>query len=429
MTSIPGDPYIRGDVSFFGTGANTLVGNLISGSTNGVVLYGQAGGTTRGVQIQGNLIGTNKNGDPVLGNGVGVLLAAGSVNCIVGGSAAGAGNVIAGNTSVGVEFGGMGGTVFGNSIYGNGIGIDFNGGGGLLNDSAGHTGANHYQNFPVLSYLTPAAGGVAVTGSLTQAVTPNTAFRIEFFANTDPGHIGSDRFIYGYGEAKRYLGSVDVTTDGSGTAAFSASFPALLDGEHFVTATATNLATGDTSEFSRAIALPTNPPAGSVPAVTISEFDVPGGPSVIPASIARGPDGNMWVVDAVGGSGYASIQRVTPDGQVTQFQVPGSYGPITAGPDGNLWILTGNRITVLSTAGAVLRQYPPPDAGEYNLAFGPDGSLWVGSISVSNQAEMVRMSQDGQVVARYVVPLLRTCQRPDRQHRGRPGRNGVVHFR
>jgi hypothetical protein len=47
----------------------------------------------------------------------------------------------------------------------------------------GHDGTNHFQNFPVLTGLTSTASGITVTGTLTQSVTPNTSFRIEFFAN------------------------------------------------------------------------------------------------------------------------------------------------------------------------------------------------------------------------------------------------------
>jgi hypothetical protein len=67
---------------------------------------------------------------------------------------------------------------------------------------------------------------------------------------------------------------VDVTSDANGTAPFTASgLSALLPGERFVTATATNLATGDTSEFSAALAVPSAPPPSSLSGVVFKDFN------------------------------------------------------------------------------------------------------------------------------------------------------------
>src|SRR5258706_4936915 len=56
--------------------------------------------------------------------------------------------------------------------------------------------------------------------------------------------------------------------------------------------------------------------------------------------ITRGPDGNLWFTE------YAAnrIGRITPNGVVTEFVVPGVGAPfaITAGPDGNLWFTDTN---------------------------------------------------------------------------------------
>jgi virginiamycin B lyase len=58
-------------------------------------------------------------------------------------------------------------------------------------------------------------------------------------------------------------------------------------------------------------------------------------PNSIPAVITRGPDNNLWFAE----SHANKIGQITPDGTVTEFDVPTqNSGPlgITTGPDGNL---------------------------------------------------------------------------------------------
>jgi Tol biopolymer transport system component len=275
-----------GGVEGFGSGSNRIGGttpverNVISGNGYGVVLQPGLGDqvASSGLQILGNYIGTDKNGAPVLGNGVGVYLTYGSTDNVIGGSAPGAGNLVAGNTRRGVlvQVGAFAGnTVSGNSIFANGgLGIDLGGGfahgidrgdGVTPNDALdADTGPNGLQNFPVLS----AATTQAVTGTLQS--TPNGTFRIEFFAS--PVADAS-----GYGEGQTYIRSVTVSTDGSGNLLgspdgsaviftdgtggrfFRVRLPGLTPG-WVLTATATDLATGDTSEFSQAMVITVNTP-------------------------------------------------------------------------------------------------------------------------------------------------------------------------
>ena len=98
----------------------TTVGarNVISGNGNhGVVLVGAG---VVGNLVQGNFIGTNAAGSAALGNGsVGVLVNQGARNNTIGGSVAGAGNVISGNATDGVSLldaGTRNNTVAGNLI-------------------------------------------------------------------------------------------------------------------------------------------------------------------------------------------------------------------------------------------------------------------------------------------------------------------------
>jgi hypothetical protein len=102
----------------------------------------------------------------------------------------------------------------------------------------------------------PAGTTTAVSGTLHSL--PGTNFRVEFFT-------------LGGGATQTFLGSVAVMTDAAGVATFSTMFNKSLGGQSVV-ATATNLATFDTSEFSAAVPVPViPPPAGPPPAVAVSD--------------------------------------------------------------------------------------------------------------------------------------------------------------
>jgi CSLREA domain-containing protein len=101
--------------------------NLISGNIEGVTIVDPA--ATNNV-VLGNYIGTNSTGDEAIPNSVGVLvLAPGNT---IGGTAAGAGNLISGNTTQGISLGPPYAT--GNLVVGNYIGVDASGTTALGND-------------------------------------------------------------------------------------------------------------------------------------------------------------------------------------------------------------------------------------------------------------------------------------------------------
>jgi titin len=117
-------------------------GNLISGNTeNGINLFGEF---ASGNLIQGNYIGTNAAGTAALANGsLGVSIVFASSNT-VGGTAAGAGNVISGNAFTGVFL--LGPDTEENVILGNFIGTDPTGTAAIGNGDAGvaiHTATNN----------------------------------------------------------------------------------------------------------------------------------------------------------------------------------------------------------------------------------------------------------------------------------------------
>lgn len=150
-------------------------GNIISGSQVGVELY--TAGTSNNL-ILGNRIGTNAAGTSALGNDVGVFLydAAGNQ---VGGPDAGDGNLISGNTAIGVRLFGSGAHT--NNIQGNLIGTNAagnaalgNGDDGILIGSPGNliggltAGARNIvsgNGFVGIQLLGPQASGNVIQGN------------------------------------------------------------------------------------------------------------------------------------------------------------------------------------------------------------------------------------------------------------------------
>ena len=112
---------------------NTVRQNVISG--NGVVGLEIAGGTASGNQVQGNRIGTNAAGTAAIPNGLDGIFINDAPNNVIGGTAAGAGNLISGNLSVGIQL--FGAQAVGNVIQGNALGLDAAGRPTLLNRAGG----------------------------------------------------------------------------------------------------------------------------------------------------------------------------------------------------------------------------------------------------------------------------------------------------
>jgi hypothetical protein len=222
-------------------------GNVISGNSDHAVIL--AGSGTTGNAVLGNRIGTDRTGARPLGNGKGVAVAVGAANNRVGGTEAGAGNLIAHNGGDGVYVvDGTGNSVLGNRIFANaGLGIDLWFDGVTANDpDDADAGGNDVLNFPVLTAAVAAGGDLTISGSINTGA--NKTLRIEFFASSaaDPS---------GHGGAERYLGFVVVQTGAGTTATFAKTLAAagVLPGQ-VVTATATD-ELGNTSEYSLALAV------------------------------------------------------------------------------------------------------------------------------------------------------------------------------
>lgn len=240
-------------------GIGAGAGNVISGNVgNGILIDASYnfGDPANNNLVQGNLIGTDAAGATALGNQQsGVALYGdyyGSAHNTIGGTATGAGNLIAFNGVNGVTVGGytsdiaaVNNSILSNSIYANsGIGIDL-GNDGVTPNNSGPFGPNLLLNYPSDLIAALFSSNAVVKGTLTAA--PSSAYTIQIYGNisADPSGFGQGRFL---------LETVSVETNASGTAVFQSALATLPAGVRYVTATTTD-SQGDTSEFSQDAAL------------------------------------------------------------------------------------------------------------------------------------------------------------------------------
>jgi uncharacterized repeat protein (TIGR01451 family) len=282
-------------------------GNVISGNTGfGVQFFGVGTGNL----IQANMIGADVTGSVAIGNSGGVAITNAASNT-VGGTAAGAGNVISGNNGNGVRVNSA--TAINNRVQGNFIGTALNGSSPLANGSdgvyvlnsasgtsiggAGGSGGNTiaFNGGNGVLIETGTANSILSNSIFSNAglgidlapvgLTPNDAGDADSGANTlqnfpvlsaaaslGGGSISiqgtlnstaSTTFTLqffasdscdssGNGEGRLYLGSATATTNGSGNAAFNITLPTSVSAGQAITATATN-PQGNTSEFSACV--------------------------------------------------------------------------------------------------------------------------------------------------------------------------------
>jgi streptogramin lyase len=118
---------------------------------------------------------------------------------------------------------------------------------------------------------------------------------------------------------------------------------------------------------------------------TITEVSLPpnGGWCSCPATIALGPDGNLWFTETGGALGYGAIGTISPTLMVTEYKLS-TYDSIpvgiAAGPNGDgLWFTeqNTNRIGLITTAGQI-SEFPLTLSGSQprGIALGSDGNLW-----------------------------------------------------
>jgi hypothetical protein len=262
-------------------GLNPEDRNLISGNSSFAILETSNFNGGSNSVIQGNIIGLDRNAAAAVPNQWGIAIGGGGPGTsTIGGLTPEAGNIISGNSTVGVTVGSLVSTVTirGNSIFDNGaLGIRLSGQSDLNlpfpNDADdADAGPNGSQNFPIVSSVEASASAIASTriqGVLHSL--PSTLYDLDFYENP-----ACSRFPREFLEGRTYIGSAQVTTGATGAGPFDVTFPATVEVGARITATATD-PTGATSEFSQRIpfftSIPSGPPAsGTVLTLTGTDF-------------------------------------------------------------------------------------------------------------------------------------------------------------
>jgi hypothetical protein len=242
----------------------TLVGqgNLVSGNGYGMMLFGD------GATIQGNWVGVDGSHITALPNThAGIQLqSSGSPASpnIIGTSSPGAtgGNLVAWNGGEGIVLvGGTRNTMRGNSIYFNGaLGISLGGLTTPLPDDPGDADdflPNGGQNYPIIASATQVGSDLHILGTLNS--TASTTFDLDFYEND-----ACSRFPFDYDQGRMWIGTAQVTTDGSNLAPIDVTLPGviLLEPGARISVTATD-PNGNTSEFSQRLVLSTTPRFGN----------------------------------------------------------------------------------------------------------------------------------------------------------------------
>ena len=289
-------------------GTTAGAGNVISANTGVGVQFITVGTSNL---VQGNLIGTDASGSIDRGNGSAGVAMTEANDCTIGGTVAGAGNVISGNGFDGVRINRM--TATGNRVQGNRIGTRADGTMPLPNSSQGVRVLNNANNNTIGGaagagniiafnlgagvFIESGSGNAIQSNSIflngglgidlgPEGVTPNDAGDVDSGANnlqnfpvltSSNGVAGGgvnvrgtlnstanttftlDFFsnsacdVSGNGEGQSLLGSASVATNGAGNVTFDVNIAASASVGQSITATATN-PQGNTSEFSNCVA-------------------------------------------------------------------------------------------------------------------------------------------------------------------------------
>ena len=189
-----------------GASRNTVgipgAGNVISGDTNFAGVYIVDAGT-KGNMVEANLIGVNAADTTKMSDYIGVAIARSATDNTIGGTTAGAGNVISGNAQQGVLITDAGTT--GNMIEGNQIGTNQAGGMALANGDSGVA-------------ILKAASGNTVGGTPTGA------------GNTISGNGGDGVDVNGAGTDKNTVEWNLIGTNSLGTSALGNNYGVVIGG-------------------------------------------------------------------------------------------------------------------------------------------------------------------------------------------------------
>lgn len=118
--------------------------------------------------------------------------------------------------------------------------------------------------------------------------------------------------------------------------------------------------------------------------------------------IVVGSDGNLWFAE----SGNNSIGNVTTSGVITSFRLPQSIASpqcVGVGKDGNVWFFDSfNHVIGSITPGGTIAEYPVPSTSLVGgIVSGSDGNLWMTDI-IGNA--ILKVSTSGQVLSTYAIP-------------------------
>jgi hypothetical protein len=317
----------------------SLLGDINSNTISGNTIIGHAAyGIDFITSSSNNNIVTN---NLIKGNGTSASAQDAGIGLRFGDNNTFSQNTITENAGEGlfINTGNAGNIISQNSIFNNGgLGADLSnvgneaGDGVTANDNLDPDGGgNERQNFPVITSAVWNGANTVVQGTLNS--TAGTTFDIEVFSNTVcNGDTGGVAQADPYGEGETYRATDNVTTDGvTGDTTFTVNIPVNLTGQS-ITATATNMATNDTSEFSQCEVAT----AGLAVTSAVAEIS--------PNDVPTGSPGNGFFYDILAtiNAGDTGVDRVTITVPasfgapiVTNVQVGGTSVPYTDNTAGN----------------------------------------------------------------------------------------------
>jgi len=351
---------------FISGAAHNIIGGAAAGEGN-LLVYNQGDGVEiNGLNatnnlVLGNFIGTDAGGAS-LGNVVaGVFITGNARFNVIGATNSGAGNRIAYNFSDGIYVqNGTNNAIRGNTIWSQGVMGIDLGNNGVTANDAGDSDTGANQ-LQNFPVITSATINPASTVIAgTLNSRPNGNYTLDFFANLVCDDSGN-------GEGQQYLGSANVATDGSGNAALNVTFPVTAIGR-FLAATATDT-NGNSSEFSACFSA-----ASTLPPMTFT---------VVNTNDAGAGSLRQALLDA------DSFPSGSPN--IIAFNIPGA-GPHTIAP---LSQLPTNREPVF------IDGYSQPGANTNSLADGFNGTVRIridGARMVAFGTAGLRLQSGGNIV-------------------------------
>ncbi|MDR3636166.1 MAG: Calx-beta domain-containing protein [Isosphaeraceae bacterium] len=275
-----------------------MVGGTVAGAAN--VVSGNfvgvylTGANATGNTVEGNLIGTDATGaNAVRNTSDGVTIDAGATGNTIGGVAGAAANVIANNGGNGVDVvSGTGNSILSNQIYANGL--------------LGISGSNGLLSAFTLTSVSSNSVSTVIQGQFTS--TSQATFLFQFFVN--PANASPS---YNY-EGRTLITSQNESSNGTSATTFTITIPTALTAGQYVTFTGTG-PDHTTSEFSAGVPVS----SATQPLVYTVTNTNDSGPGSLRAAIEAVnlapsplPTFNDKIVFAIPGTGQQTINLLAP---------------------------------------------------------------------------------------------------------------------